>query len=289
MTKLGIWPDSPDHQQLLAFEAEFGITYGLYRERGGIGKLDSKLLKVPGDFVGRRNSANLSCSIGTVSTGTAGVPFADVAAGKYDAVIDAYAIDLIAMIAANPGPHFFELQSEANIVNPPGQPDSGSWWPDGQAMFRHVVERWRKAGIRKRNLKFVLTLTQGLYQPDRRTGAVAADTWFAGLTDVIDVVGVDGYSKPVTMGRAHLWADMFDAAVAFATKLGKPLAICETGCEDDPAHPETKVQFYTDALAWTKLKRPSVVVFTADGEWNPHTSRTSLGAYRTLVTDPVWS
>lgn len=275
----GIWPAGPDHDELPRWEDILGHKVALYRERGGVGKLDSRLCKVPTNFAERHGSFNLTSRVGTSTTGIEAVPFAEITAGKWDTVLDAYARDFLALSTL--APTFLEFQSEANIVNPPSQPGP-VWLPDGPAAMRYVVNRWRKAGISKERLKIGLSLTRGIYQQGQ------ADSYIKPVLDICDFVGTDGYSSTTTV-KGQSFASMFTATATYVRSINKPWAICETGCQEHPTDTTYKARWYDDAGTWLRSlpNKPAWVCWNVsddgNGGWMPDTSPQALEAFKRVI------
>jgi mannan endo-1,4-beta-mannosidase len=150
-----------------------------------------------------------------------GVSLADIAAGKYDAYLTAYAGQVAAF-------------GHAVIIGFAHEPD-GAWYPWGAggdsprtwiSAWRHVVQVFRRAGAD--NVIWLWTVnSQGPY-------AAAVRQWWPGAA-YVTWIGLDGYY--VRPGDS--FTSVFGPALAATQDLGKPVLIAETavgpGTGDQPA------------------------------------------------------
>jgi hypothetical protein len=153
------------------------------------------------------------------------VPWADVAAGRYDGQLRA----LASSIKDYGSPVFFAWNHEMANNCQTGTP------AEYIASFNHVQAVFLAAGVS--NVKYVWTPTAAMF---RRGEAAAYEP------PHYDVVGVDGYVK------ARAWrtpSAVFTPAHDFAVAHGKPLFIAEVGVEELPGAPSAKAQWLTDATA----------------------------------------
>ena len=282
MMKLAIWPESPDHDELLRWEALLGRRL-MYRERGGRGKLDTQLLKRPEDFLGRAGTFDLQSRVGTGESGTLRpVPFQDIIDGLYDDVLEQYAVQMAAL-----GPdfkHYIEFQSECNVVSP--QQPGPTWNTGGPEALRYVYGFWREV-IARKLVKIGVSVTSSIFRNGTQAQYLAQP-----LADrTCDFVGVDGYSHPAT-DISRSFEELFAPAMTYAVSKGVPWAICECGTEEDPDDPAYKANWFTESLTWLKslpkASRPKWVCYTQDEEWNAGTSAASLNAFRAVASSRVW-
>jgi len=195
--------------------------------------------------------------------------WADVAAGKADAVIDARAQGAIA----------FGSQIMLAFSHEP-ENDVGMGTPaDYIAAWRHVVTRFRTDGVT--NVRFVLILMAVTYNQGQAT------QWYPG-SDYIDVVGADGYNwYGAEVGTPWREAkDIFSLGNQWAIAQGRPFMIAETGCLDDPADPYRKANWFRAAAQWLATQ-PNITAFVYFNSalrypWWADSSAASLDGYRTL-------
>jgi hypothetical protein len=283
---LGLWPAGPDYETLLADEAAIRRKASAFRERGGRGGLTTPLYKagmVRAVSEGRNAQLELNCRLRTSNDY---VPFAEVLSGRYDAQLRQRAAEAKALPG---GPWLFELQSEADLeAHNSGTPR------EYRAFCRYVRRLFEAEGVT--NLLYTTSLLTRQYE---RGGW---ERWID--LDVIDVIAVDGYSTPSmtfggrTPGVRRELAEIAGPCLVVAHSVGRPMAVCETGCQEDLRDPAYKPGWYARALAWVKANRAEIVSVTwntsADGPgdvtltWHPNSSPASLEAFRALAASPVW-
>jgi hypothetical protein len=156
------------------------------------------------------------------------IPWADIAAGRQDAVIDARAEAIKALKV----PILLCFEHEPGVLV--GREGSAA---DYVAAWRHVVARFASDGVT--NVSWVWTLTSFSFRV-HQNGAVAGRTSPEALypgDDVIDWISVDGYNYSGCPGRTTRWrsfADIFGPWYQWARTRGKPLMIAEFGLSEDP-------------------------------------------------------
>lgn len=151
------------------------------------------------------------------------VPWADVAAARYDAQLKA----LAATIKAYGSTVYFAWNHEMANNCRTGTPQ------EYVASFNHVQAVFASAGLT--NVTYVWAPTAAMF---RRGEAAAYEP------PHYDVVGVDGYVKSRAWRTASA---VFTPAHDFAVAHGKPLFIAEVGVEELPGAPTAKAQWITDA------------------------------------------
>ena len=160
------------------------------------------------------------------------------------------------------------------------------------AAFRRVVEVFRSRGVT--NVAFVWNMMGWTFDP--RSGR-NPNEFYPGDA-YVDIVGADGYNwYPDKAGSTwSLFRDIFKETNDFAVAHGKPWMIAEYGCQEDPAVPGRKGDWFRDALAtaktWPSLK--AMIYFDQDKDedglykWMTDTSSSSMSAYREIANDPFF-
>jgi plastocyanin len=204
-------------------------------------------------------------------------PWATIASGSLDAVIDARAAD----VAAFDAPVIVSFNHEPENDAAAGSP------ADYVAAFRHVRERFIAVGAT--NAIFAWTVMAWSF----RKGTSAA--YYPG-DDAVDVIAGDGYnwygcSNPTGPWRS--FTEVFSAWHAWGAARGKPMIIAEWGTGEDRAVPGRKATWID--LAATQLKLwPDIVgvaYFHHDrgcARW-VDSSTSSLDAFRAMGADPYFS
>ena len=199
-------------------------------------------------------------------------PWADVAAGKQDAILvqraaelKAWGYDKIVL-----GFHHEPTVNKAN------EPSCGSP-SDYRAAYHHVVQVFRAQGI---TYPWAWTMTAssykngtaGLYQPP------GSD---------FDFVGVDGYN------RASRWltpSQKFQAAMTYAETAGKPLFIGEIGSEELPGDPTAKATWITTATAmFEAYGNVKAIMWTNGDTYRLDSSPQALAAFVAAGKDAYYS
>jgi beta-mannanase len=227
-----------------------------------------------------------------------GSTWAKVAAGEKDARIDAWA----AYVKANYGTQKFFLalhhEPENDIDTTAG---SGMTARDFAAMYRHVIQRLRTAGVT--NMVNVLA-----YMGNEKW---MAQSWWKDLypgDDVVDWIGLDSYVS-VESGYYHFgdFADLLDrkpstGGLGFydwsvANHPTKPIMVAEWGMYHRLAFPTDKSAAYGTVLPQLR-NRPAIkaIVYfdTAsddEGDRNIAVNSTpaSLTAFRAVAADPIFT
>lgn len=175
-----------------------------------------------------------------------GAKWADIAAGRYDALIRERA----AAIKALDVPVFLSFTHEPNQLVGDGRNASGHP-PDYVRAWRHVVSMFNQAGATNVSwvwVQMAFTFRQG-----------QADQFYPG-DDIIDWVGVDGYHNINCPWLRAGWKGfdaVFGKAVSWAEARGKPLMIAEFNLREDPADPQRKAQWLRD-LAGEVARSPTI-------------------------------
>jgi hypothetical protein len=198
------------------------------------------------------------------------VPWADVAAGKYDAYLHRIAASAVAF----GHPVFFawnhEMVNNCNTGTP----------AQYVASWTHVRSVFQADGAT--NVRYVWTPTASMF----RRGTAAAYEPPAGQ---FDYVGVDGYNKSVKKWRTP--DEIFSAAHAFAVAAGKPLFVGEIGCAEDPLHPTAKADWITGAtqmfVGWGDVQAVIWTNTISKADYWADTSPQSLTAFVGAGTQPT--
>ena len=208
--------------------------------------------------------------------------WADIAAGLYDADIDAKAAALMAFGS----PMIFSFHHEPTTHNP-GEP-CGT--PDEYKLaWRHVRERFDANGVT--NLSYALTLTAQSFDKNN------AEPYYPG-DDVIDIVAADGYNWYSCQFHPGPWRSIeqiFSSFHDFGVSHGKPMVIAEYGSGEDDALPGRKAQWFTDGAdilkRWPEIKGISYFNVGNGGACDRYvdTSPDSLAAFRTMGFEPYFN
>jgi hypothetical protein len=201
-------------------------------------------------------------------------PWAEIARGDHDRRIREEA----AKVADAGWPCYFSFHKE-----PENEPELG----DARS-FRAAHDRvWGIfQDVGATNAVFVPTLMA----PTFAGSFGGAERW---LPPNFDAIGVDGYNRNIG-GNWRSFAQIFRPAYAFATSLGRPLMIVESGCVEGSAR--RKGRWFRDALE-TLRGWPEVVHFSYNDEkgasnndagmnYRVDTSRSSVRGYRAIGADP---
>src|SRR2546426_6591645 len=219
----GVWPDARGGHDIAhvrdTLETEIGRKFAVDRKRGsGVG-LDVPLIT---DYVessaaqGRMPYVKVHSWTGSPDTGgRIPVPWADVAAGRWDNRIGALAREASGFRK----PMYFAFHAEPNIQSPE-QPHIGGP-ADFRAAWEHVRSLFDLAGTP--NVRWVVVLTAGVYRGEFG----GAEAW---LPARFDLIGVDGYNRGHCASQGwRSFEQIFRSARARAMSVGKPLFIGECG------------------------------------------------------------
>jgi hypothetical protein len=212
------------------------------------------------------------------------IPWADVAAGQQDSIIDARArairalgVPVLISFEHEPGALVGKVGSAADYV----------------AAWRHVVGRFVRDGVK--NVSWVWTVTSWSFRRAARTSQ-AADARAAATypgDDVIDWIAVDGYNFAGCRGMNAPWlsfAQIFSPWYDWAARRGKPLMVAEFGLSEDPLQPGRKGAWFGQ-MAQQVLNFPAIkayVYFESAPRCDNYvtSSRTSLAGFRSFVRAP---
>jgi hypothetical protein len=207
--------------------------------------------------------------------------WADIAAGLYDADIDARAAAIKAYVAPVYLIFHHEPEPKQSQPDPPGEP------ADFVAAWQHIHDRFERDGVT--NVTWVLTLLNSTY------GTGKADQYYPG-DDYVDVLGADGYNWYACPNRPDAdwreFSDMFDGFYDYGLVKGKPMFVPEMATGEDPLLPGRKAKWFTNAaatlLGWPQIKAVNYYnVATDDGcQWWVDTSDSSLAGYHAFGVNP---
>ena len=154
---------------------------------------------------------------------------------------------------------------------------------DFVAAFRHVVDVFRAEGAT--NAAWAWTMMGWSFQNGTAASFYPGDAY-------VDFVAVDAYNwypgRPGSTWRS--FADAVAGGRAFAQAHGVPLIVAEYGCQEDPAVPGRKAQWFRDELAtvegWPDVKAVLYFDSTKIYPWVTDSSASALAAYAAIGADP---
>jgi len=205
------------------------------------------------------------------------IPWADIAAGRYDDVLHERATALKVFGS----PVVFSFNHE-----PENDPAAGSA-DDFVAAYRHVHDVFDADGVT--NVTYAWTMMAWGF----RSGNAAA--FYPGDDDV-DVVAADGYNQSGCPQGHAPWrslTDIFSAFYAFGSEHGKRMIVAEWGAHEDPADPGREASWFDDASAqlqqWPGIV--AVLYFDADrgcARWVDSSPET-LAAFQAMAAAPYFN
>jgi hypothetical protein len=203
------------------------------------------------------------------------IPWADVASGSQDAVIGAQAEGLRSLGSRV----ILIFHHEADIAQGYGTA------ADYVSAYRHYVTVFR--AHQASNVEFGTAFTANAY-------ATTIDSWYPG-NDVVDWIGADVYNFASCTPGMPGWRSLASAAAAFYTwgsARNKALMLAEWGSAEDPADPNRKAQWFSDATttlqSWPNIR--AVSYFDAAGscpDWWVDSSAATLTAFTRLANYPI--
>lgn len=214
----------------------------------------------------------------TGRTAQDGFQAADIARGDHDELIDAWADAVKAfgqtvLIRLAPEMNGDWTSWSAGV--------NGNTSADYVAAWRHVVDRFRRAGAS--NAQWVwnpyVTVAESTPMQEMFPGG-----------SYVDVLALDGYN----WGSTRVWGwqdydDIFATSVPALKQLapGKPWIMAEIGCAPGPQKPA----WITDTLARARQDGARAVVwfeFVKETDWRLSANRKTIGAARSVVREPGW-
>jgi plastocyanin len=209
--------------------------------------------------------------------------WAGIAAGDYDADIDARAEAIKAFAA----PMFFTFHHEPTTA-PPNHIACGT--PDEyKAAWRYIKERFDADGVT--NVTYVLILTALNYTRNK------LDLFYAG-DDVIDVLAADGYNWYSCEYHPGPWREMETIFTDFynaGVEKGKPMVLGEYGSGEDDAVPGKKGQWFTNGAdlfkKWPMIKGVTYFDKGTGGACDRYvdSSPSSLAGFSAMGKDPYFN
>ena len=206
--------------------------------------------------------------------------WAHIAAGLYDAEIDARA----AAIKAFAAPLFFSFHHE------PTTPTNGETCGTPNefiAAWRHIHDRFELKGVT--NATYALTLMAGTFQQGR------GDLFYPG-DDYVDVIAADGYNWYGCEHQPGPWREfdqIFQSFYDFGVAKGKPMVVAEYGTGEDPEVEGKKAQWFANAADtlkdWPLIKAVSYFDVARTCTRFVDSSPSSLEAFRNLGADPYFN
>lgn len=212
--------------------------------------------------------------------------WADIAAGVYDADIDAKA----AALSAFGAPLVFVFNHEPNNGNNATGETAGTP-AEFQAAFRYIHDRFNADGVT--NVSFGLVLMAISFRQ-----AADADLWYPGDA-YVDILGADGYNWYGCNGFASSpWAnvrDIFTPFHEYGIAHNKAMIAAEWASGEDPLDPNRKAQWIRDGAAtwksWPEIKGVSWFN-TGTNPGCPRyvdTTPESLAAFAEIGADPYFN
>ncbi|NHT17894.1 PKD domain-containing protein, partial [Cellulomonas sp. IC4_254] len=207
------------------------------------------------------------------------VPWAAIASGEVDADIRRQA----AGVAALGVPVYLTLHHEADIAQGWGTP------AEFRAAWRHYVQVFRDAGVRDVRWTWVVTPASFGSAPS----TAGAQAFYPG-DDVVDRVGLDAYNWfGCAPGKPVAWRSLAEVAGPFrrwAEARGKPAVLAEFGTAADPADPDRRAAWLTDAVdwlgSWPGLDVASSFEGTGTCAWAVAADAPARSAYAAAVAGP---
>lgn len=284
--------DESYDQALVNFEARIGRTVDIshYYARG-----QSTLFPTSGMLM-RANEPGRE-RLMLINWKPSGLTWRAVADGAADGYLRSLAQH---MKAVYPDPFFLSVNAEPeDEVNP--VPGSGMTALDFRAFFRHTVEVLRANGA-----GHAVTVMNYMGAPHW-----PLQPWFEDLypgNDVVDWLAEDQYAFGDEPG---VWLSDFAGMVdrhydgadwpgfytwAQRNYPSKPIMLGEWGVSEEPVYPQYKPDFFYETPLQRREDFPAIKALvywdthgdTMMGDTRPHSSQTSLAAYKYMVTRPGW-
>jgi hypothetical protein len=207
------------------------------------------------------------------------VPWQSIAEGRSDDQIRAQA----AGVAALGVPVYLALHHEADIADGWGTP------AQFRAAWRHYVAVFRDAGVT--NVRWTWVMTPGSFGSAPSTAG--ADAFYPG-DDVVDRVGLDAYNwYGCAPGKPGAWRSLAEVTGPFrrwAQDSGRTPLLAEFGTAADPADPQRRAAWLTEAVAylgqWPGLDVASSFEGTGTCPWALAGSTSARAAYSAAVASP---
>lgn len=271
----------PDRQSaLLSVEEQIGRQFGLERV---FYRWDEEF-PTADDRWSRDRGRVLLLSWNASSNDLSVARWADIAAGKYDDVIDARAD----AIKAFGSPLIFAFHHEPGN-RPPGGESAGSP-EDYVAATRHIHDRFEARGVE--NVTWALVLFASEYGNSERVAS-----WYAG-DEYIDILAADGYNWYGCNGRSNApWRSVeavFRNFYEYGLAHRKPMIVAEWASGEDPEVVGRKAQWIEQGAEIFQSWPEIVGVSWFNAAPNPgcprwvDTSSSSLAAFRAMGELPYF-
>jgi plastocyanin len=209
------------------------------------------------------------------------VDWADIAAGQYDADLDAQAGKIIAFGA----PIIFAFHHEPTTHHHGISCGTAAEFIDA---WRHVRDRFIVDGVT--NVTYAWTMTAWSFLRGE------AGTYYPG-DDAVDVIAADGYNWFGCTFHPGPWREpeeVFIDFYEFGVDHAKPMVIAEYGTGEDPDVPGRKAQWFANFAdqmrAWPEIKAVSYFnVGNGSCDRYVDTSPSSLQAFQDMGGDPYFN
>jgi plastocyanin len=208
--------------------------------------------------------------------------WADIAAGLYDADIDARA----AAVKAFGAPMFFAFHHEPMTAPPPGYEACGNSTEFIDA-WRYIRDRFISQGVT--NVSWSWTVTAWSFDQ------FEAENWYPG-DDAVDIVAADGYNWYGCEHHPGPWREfdqVFQRYYDFGVEHGKPMVVAEYGTGEDDEVEGKKAQWFTNAAetvkGWPEVK--GVTYFNVGSSCARYidSSESSRAAFAAVGNDPYFN
>jgi len=185
------------------------------------------------------------------------VPWADIAAGVYDSVIDSYAAELLTITASTPVYMCFhhEMENEESKCGTPDDFQAAYWYFRNRIQIINAVP----------NLTWVVTYMGNTFRGKHG----GPDRWWPAASPYPNLgpdqlMGVDIYNRGLCHSKAwETFEWLTDKPWQFATQVGRPIFIGECGCVESgdcggpPDDGSLKGGWFDDALVFMRDTGPS--------------------------------
>jgi Glycosyl hydrolase family 26/TAT (twin-arginine translocation) pathway signal sequence len=173
------------------------------------------------------------------------IPWADVAAGTWDAHLNQIADNCIAFAQPMFLTFFHEPENDQATFGTPA---------DYVAAWRHAVNVFRDKGVS--NVSWTTCLMGSTYWDKRK-----AARWYPGDA-YVDYIGADAYnwgpsSEVCVNGQWTSFRWRVQRFYTYGRGRRKPMLILETGCAEDPANPQRKADWILE-MAKTLRSMPAI-------------------------------
>lgn len=253
---------------------------------------DSEPFIGPDDEASRDEGRTLLLSLtGRLLDRVTFTPWADIAAGLHDDVIDRLAQELLDFGA----PVYFIFDHEPERwVDKPELPQAGTA-ADYVAAYQRVHDRLEAAGVP--DVTYVLTLMSVTFKSGSPNQFYPGDAY-------VDMLGADGFNWYGCTGTVSdpTWVSfrsIFEKFHAYGVGKGKPMLIPEFASIEHPEDPQAKADWIRDAQqvleGWPEIAgalyfHTEDILYPEEGcSWWFDSSEASLAAFQDLAHDPYFN